>query len=321
MGGGILPFFMHVNTICILGGGTSGFITASILARYREVSGLNFSIKLVYSKDIGTIGVGESTLLSINDLFNYLNIKDSEWMKECNATYKTSIRFEDFNKGTYFQYPFGDIDPRRSNASGIRQWFISKEVDSEVFSPERASLYFLPHTILAERNKLTRDGIDGFDFDRNTAYQFDAHKLGNYLRKYAEGLGVEVIDDRFIGSLRDENGFLTDLVCKDGTYDADLFIDCSGFKSLLLGGELKEEYISFKDTSINNKALRAKIPYTNKEEQLKSYTNCVALENGWCWEIPLWDGMSLGYVHSDKFATEEEIKENSLIGMGILIVN
>ena len=175
MGGGILPFFMHVNTICILGGGTSGFITASILARYREVSGLNFSIKLVYSKDIGTIGVGESTLLSINDLFNYLNIKDSEWMKECNATYKTSIRFEDFNKGTYFQYPFGDIDPRRSNASGIRQWFISKEVDSEVFSPERASLYFLPHTILAERNKLTRDGIDGFDFDKNTAYQFDAH--------------------------------------------------------------------------------------------------------------------------------------------------
>ena len=308
MEGEILPFFMHVNTICILGGGTSGFTVASILARYREVSGLNFSIKLVYSKDIGTIGVGESTLLSINDLFNYLNIKDSEWMKECNATYKTSIRFEDFNKGTYFQYPFGDIDPRRSNASGIRQWFISKEVDSEVFSPERASLYFLPHTILAERNKLTRDGIDGFDFDRNTAYQFDAHKLGNYLRKYAEGLGVEVIDDRFIGSLRDENGFLTDLVCKDGTYDADLFIDCSGFKSLLLGGELKEEYISFKDTSINNKALRAKIPYTNKEEQLKSYTNCVALENGWCWEIPLWDGMSLGYVHSDKFATEEEIK-------------
>ena len=67
MEGGILPFFMHVNTICILGGGTSGFTVASILARYREVSGLNFSIKLVYSKDIGTIGVGESTLLSIND--------------------------------------------------------------------------------------------------------------------------------------------------------------------------------------------------------------------------------------------------------------
>ena len=169
MEGGILPFFMHVNTICILGGGTSGFTAASILARYREVSGLNFGIKLIYSKDIGTIGVGESTLLSINDLFNYLNIKDSEWMKECNATYKTSIRFEDFNKGNYFHYPFGDIDSSRSNTSGIRQWFISKEADPVVFSPERASLYFLPHTILAERNKLTRDGIDGFDLE--PAYQ------------------------------------------------------------------------------------------------------------------------------------------------------
>ena len=74
------------------------FSMSSILARYRELSGLNFDIKLVYSEDIGTIGVGESTILTINELFSYLGLKDADWMKECNATYKIAIKFENFNR-------------------------------------------------------------------------------------------------------------------------------------------------------------------------------------------------------------------------------
>ena len=70
-----------------------------------------------------------------------------------------------------------------------------------------------------------------------------------------------------------------------------------------------EDYISFENTLINNKAIVAKIPYTDKEDQLKNYTNCVALDNGWCWEIPLWNHLSVGYVHSNKFATSDEIEK------------
>ena len=70
-----------------------------------------------------------------------------------------------------------------------------------------------------------------------------------------------------------------------------------------------EDYIPFSDTLINNKSLVAKIPYTDKEKQLKNYTNCVALDNGWCWEIPLWDGLSVGYVHTNRFACEEDIEK------------
>ena len=98
---------MKINSICILGGGTSGFATASVLAKYRQTSGLKFDIKVVYSENVGTIGVGESTLFAFNLLLKYLDLKDSDWMKECNATYKTSIRFENFyKKGTFFHYPF-----------------------------------------------------------------------------------------------------------------------------------------------------------------------------------------------------------------------
>ena len=94
---------MKINSLCIWGGGTSGFVTASILAKYKEELNLKFNIKLIQSGDIGSIGVGESSLFNVNELFAYLGLKDSDWMRSCNATYKTSIRFEDFYKqGRYF---------------------------------------------------------------------------------------------------------------------------------------------------------------------------------------------------------------------------
>ena len=104
---------MHIKNICVLGGGTSGFGISSLLARYREVSGLDFGIKVVHSEEIGRIGVGESTLININDFFGYLGLKDTDWMSKCKATYKTSLKFTDFyKKETEFYYPFGNIDPK-----------------------------------------------------------------------------------------------------------------------------------------------------------------------------------------------------------------
>ena len=294
---------MKINTLCILGGGTSGFMTTSVLAKYREQSGLDFDIKLIQSGDIGSIGVGESTLFNVNELFAYLGLKDSDWMRSCNATYKTAIRFEDFYKqGRYFYYPFG---PSRPDAN-IEQWFTVKEFYPNKYTPEKAALYFNSQSIMNEENKL----CDVNNFLRDySAYHFDSRLLGKYLREYSEKKGVEVVDDTFIEAKLNEDGSIKSLVCEEGTYEADLFVDCSGFESLLLGQTLNEEFISFSDTLINNKALVAKIPYTDKENQLKNYTDCVALKNGWCWEIPLWDGLSVGYVHTNKFATEEEIEK------------
>ena len=293
---------MRINTLCILGGGTSGFITASVLAKYREQSGLKFDIKLVQSTDIGSIGVGESTIFNINELFLYLGLKDSDWMRDCNATYKTSIRFENFYKqGRYFYYPFGPKTDVTAN-----QWFTLKELYPEVFTPEVASLYFNPKSIMNEENKL----CDKDDYLRDySAYHFDSSLLGKYLKGYSEKKGVDVIEDTFLEANLNDDGSIESIICENNTYSADLFIDCTGFKSLLLGKVMKEEYISFSDTLINNKALTAKIPYTDKDKQLKNYTNCVALDNGWVWEIPLWEHISIGYVHTNKFASEDEVKQ------------
>ena len=299
---------MKVKSICILGGGTSGFAMSAALARYRELSGIDFDIQVVYSKSIGSIGVGESTILEINKLLDYLGLEDKDWMKECNATYKTSIRFEDFyKKGRYFHYPFGKIKKERNNPSVLNEWFIKKDTFPDIYTPERAATFFIPHTILAEKNKLFNNS--DYDLKKNTAYHFDSHLLGKFLEKYSKKRGVKVVEDNFYGISPNEDGSIKSLVCDRDIYSADLFIDCSGFRSLLLGTMMGEKYISYSDTLINNKVLRAEIPYKNKEKELKNYTNCVALKNGWCWEIPLWDKMSVGYVHTNRFADEKEIEQ------------
>ena len=160
--------------------------------------------------------------------------------------------------------------------------------------------------MLCEENKLCNEN----DYLKNcTAYHFDSYLLGEYLRKYSEKRGVEVIDDTFLGANLKDDGSIESIVCENAIYEADLFVDCSGFKSLLLGEVMREEFISYDKTLINNKALVAKIPYTDKKNQLKNYTNCVALDNGWVWEIPLWDCLAYGYVHTNKFASENEIEQ------------
>ncbi len=299
----------RIKNICILGGGTAGFTVSSMLARYRELSGANFGIKVIHSKNIGSIGVGESTVINFNELVNYLNLEDRDWMAECDATYKVSLKFSDFyKKGSYFYYPFGHVNHKDINRS--LQYYMSGMVQHpECFTTERVAPFFIPMTILSEKNKLV--GVDNdlhFSVKEHAAYHFDAYKFADLLQQYSSEGGVEVIDDTFREVKLNDDGSVKSLVCDNGTYEADLFVDCSGFRSLLLGESFKEPYISFRDTLINNKVLRAKIPYKNKDKELKNYTDSVALKNGWCWHIPLWDHMSVGYVHTNKFATPEEIE-------------
>lgn len=307
---------MYVKKICILGGGTSGFSFASMLSRHKELTGCDVEVEVVYSSSIGNIGVGESTLLSINELFSYLGLRDEDWMKKCNATYKTSIAFENFyKKETSFQYPFGDayfLERECNQDCEFRSkvWFELKDRYPNIFTPDTYARYIIPHTRLNEVNKLTdTDIIPGFDINKYSAYHFDTHLLADVLKDYSLKRGVVFHDDEYVSSELDEKGNITRIICKQSSYEADLFIDCSGFKSLLLEKTIGEEFIDFNSTLINNRVVRTKIPYHNKQKQLKNYTNCVALNNGWCWEIPLWDSLSLGYVHSLKFASEDEIKK------------
>jgi len=145
--------------------------------------------------------------------------------------------------------------------------------------------------------------LPNFNFDKDTAYHFDATKFGLWLKNnYCIPKGVKHVLDNVESIEQNESG-ITSINKK---YTADLFIDCTGFKSLLLGGALKEPFVSYSDMLPNNKAWATRVPYKDKRNQLEPFTNCTAIENGWVWNIPSWERIGTGYVYSDKYVSDEQ---------------
>lgn len=297
---------MNVNSVCIVGGGSSGWMTAALLAYNLP----NLKITVIEPKDIATVGVGESTLGHINRYLDCIGLtgKDSEWMPACDATYKVSIQFTDFrNKGTRFQYPFGQVD--YTDKVGPDDWDYIKNLHKDTDFSE----FYNPITYLADNNVMTNDAsiIRNFNFTKDTAYHFDATKFGTWLKdNICIPRGVNVVRDSVAKIFRKTNGSdeVDFLQLKGSTMlkiEADLFIDCTGFKSLLLEQEMGSEFISFNDVLLNDTAIAARIPFVDKEKELHNTTDCHALQYGWAWNIPLWSRIGTGYCYSSKFTTDE----------------
>jgi tryptophan halogenase len=136
----------------------------------------------------------------------------------------------------------------------------------------------------------------------------DAALFGNYLRdNLCLPFGMTHIVDTVDKVVQREDASIEKIITKDGKHiQADLFIDCSGFRSILLDQTLNEPFVSFHDTLLNDRAVATVIPYIDKDAEMENYTSCTAIESGWVWNIPLWNRIGTGYVYSSKHATEEE---------------
>ncbi len=302
---------MKIKSVLIVGGGSSGWMTAAALVRQLPW----LKITLMEAPGIPTIGVGESTIGHINSYMNAVGLKDEDWMPHCNATYKTSIKFTDFRENPgpekhVFHYPFGVTDITHK-PNGPMEWFLLNAADKATWTPETFAEFYHPHVIMADHNKMTNNEnfeIRGFNFKYDTAYHMDAALFGKYLKEHVcIPEGVTHIVDTMVGATKDDRGFLSGVVTENsGTLTADLYIDCTGFRSLLLEEQMGSEFISFHDTLMNDRAIATIIPYIDAEAEMTSATNCTALEAGWAWNIPLFNRIGTGYVYSSKFASEEE---------------
>jgi hypothetical protein len=293
---------MKTNKIIIVGGGSAGWMTAATLISQFP----NKEITVIESPDIPTVGVGESTLGQINNWLDLLGIKNEDFMPYTDASYKLSIRFEDFYKKEDggFHYPFGPVieNPRL----GLKQiWFLKKLLYPETPVTDYANMLY-QNMALVNNNVLFKNDskeLDTFSFEKDVAYHFDAIKFGLWLKeKYCKPKGVKHILDN-IQTVETNNEGVTSL---NNTYTADMYIDCTGFKSLLLGNAMQEPFNSYLNLLPNNKAWATRIPYSDKENELVPYTNCTAIENGWVWNIPSWERIGTGYVYSDKYVSDEE---------------
>ena len=292
---------MRHNKIIILGGGSSGWMAAATLIKAFPKK----DITVIESPHIKTVGVGESTLGSINDWLEFLGIKDEDFMPFTKASYKLSIRFEDFYKkgDKGFHYPFGNVF--ENDQVGLKQvWFYKKKFFPKTKLSDYANS-ISPQMALVNNNVLFKNEnneIPNFSFKDHVAYHFDASKFGEWLREYyCKPKGVKHIVEE-IDDIQTNNEGIKTL----NKYSADLFIDCTGFKSLLLDKTLKEHFRDYTNLLPNNKAWATSVPYTNKEKELRPYTNCTAIENGWVWNIPSWDKIGTGYVYSDKYVSDEK---------------
>ncbi len=303
---------MEVKNIVIVGGGSAGWMTAAAIA-YKCT---DINLTLVESKKIGNVGVGESTLGHINNYMALLDLEDKDWMKECSATYKTSIQFTDFKeKGYTFQYPFGEY---KAYNNGLSDFF-----DIQYAYPEISDLDFArSHSInalMAENNKMWGDKVNEYNYNPkwDVAYHMDADAFGQYLKKKYCGSVRHIIDD-VVRFQKDKDGNIERITTEgEVILFADLFIDCTGFASLLIEKTMGIEFEKFKTLS-NDSAVTARIPYKDEQDKrnkMSCVTDCKALSSGWIWDIPLWSRYGTGYVYSSKFQTsisaEEEFRQET----------
>jgi flavin-dependent dehydrogenase len=300
------------NNITIVGGGSAGWMTAATLIHQFP----NKTITLIESPNVPTVGVGESTIRGIRNWTNLLGINDEEFIKFTDASYKLSIRFTDFYKkdSGSFHYPFAQPYVQE-NMAAKNDWYFKKVLYPDTPVSDYADCLF-PNMALVNQNKITTKPIlPGFELTRDSAYHFDATKFGLWLRdNYAMPRGVRHIQAEVKDIILNDDGIESLVLDNGNSVTADLFIDCTGFKSILLGGALKEPFNSYEDMLPNNSAWATRVVYRDKRRQLEPWTDCTAIGNGWVWNIPLWSRIGTGYVYSDKFVSDadalEEFKEH-----------
>jgi tryptophan halogenase len=302
-----------IESVVIVGGGSSGWMTAAALSKLCP----HLEIALIESPNIKTVGVGESTLGHINKFLHLLDLKDEDWMPACNATYKNSIRFTNFreNDGTHFEYPFGPNFDLTDKPHGLNTWSEISIIDPS-YTPDTFAGFYNSNTFLATYNKQTRNEngvLRNYNFQYDTAYHLDAELFGKYLKEnIAIPNGVKhIYGDVTAFNARSASDRKFEYIIVDDEYaiSADLYIDCTGFKSLLLGEYQGVPFETFEKKLANDSAWACRLPYIDREKEMHNVTDCHALGNGWVWNIPLWNRIGTGYVYSSRFTTKEEAQQ------------
>ena len=305
--------------IVIVGGGSAGWMTASYL---QTVFGDLHEITQIESGDIPTIGVGEATFSTLKLFFDRLGLHEPEWMPPCNGTYKLAVRFVNWtDRPGHFYHPFQRFEMADGFNAG--EWWLKllrndMPFDAACFTiaemcENNKSPRFLDGTVFDD--KVTDYFGDGKPLNTEIAqhtvqypygYHFDAALLARYLKTLAIKRGVRQITDDVADVKLREDGSIAYLVTKDhGNIDADLYIDCTGFRGLLINQALKEPFISFSDNLPNDRAVAIQVPTDAANEGIAPYTMASALSAGWAWTIPLYNRNGCGYVYAGKYLDKE----------------
>jgi len=286
--------------VVVLGGGTAGWMSAAAL---QKLLGGLVEVTLVESEDIGIVGVGEATLPHIRGFVERLGIDEAAFMKATHATYKLGIDFRDFGRiGETYVHPFGSFGEEVSGVGFHHYWL---EMQRQGRAAPIGAYSLAVEASLA--NKFRPPAEDqSLASTYGYAYQFDATLFGPFMREFGLGIGVKRTEGKVVEVRQDPaSGDVTTLVLEDGrTIAGDLFVDCSGFRSLMLGGTLGEEWEDWSPWLPCDRA--AAMPCAHTTEEIEPYTRASARPAGWQWRIPLQHRIGNGYVFASAFISEDE---------------
>jgi tryptophan 7-halogenase len=299
-----------IRRIVIVGGGTAGWMAAAALARF--VGGSGRRIVLVESEAIGTVGVGEGTIPPILEFNAQLGIDEVEYLRATHATYKLGIEFVGWTRdGDRYFHQFGQIG-RPLNGIALYQLWLKHRAQREVGPLAGYSM----SAVAAAQHRFAHPSGNPDEPLSQIAYafHFDASAYGQFLRGFAEKLGAERIEGRIVGVDQDpESGFVTALQLDDERrVRGDLFIDCSGFRSLLLGQTLG---VPFEDWTHWLPCDRAVAVPSARTEPLLPYTRSTAHPAGWQWRIPLQHRTGNGHVYCSAHMADDEAERILLEGL------
>ena len=299
-----------ISKIVIVGGGTSGWLAASMLCHHFKRE--SCQVQLIESDEIGTIAVGESTVPPFIGLVRRLGINEQEFIRATEATYKLGIQFVGWHQRhrKYF-HPFGVIGRAIGNQEFYQCWLKARSHgDTSALSD------FSPCSVMAENGRFfppaeaRNTPIGG----ANYALHVDAQLVARYLRRFAEARGLERVAGKVIQVRRRDSGFIGSVALADGReIQGDFFIDCTGFSGLLIGQALGVGSVDWSNYLPCDRAIVTK---TAGQKPLPAFTRATAQPAGWSWQIPLQHRMGQGYVYSSRFCSDAAAKSTLMRGLG-----
>jgi glycine/D-amino acid oxidase-like deaminating enzyme len=297
-----------IRSICIVGGGTAGWLTAGILAaRHAARTENGIQITLIESETIGIIGVGEGTWPTMRSTLKKIGISETDFFRECNVSFKHGAKFARWVTGDaddFYYHPLmlPEGFPRLDLAP---VWMKYSEENRQAPSFSNAVCFQEAVCELGLAPKLiTTPEYAGI---ANYAYHLDAGRFAAFLRDHCVGkLGVRHVVDDVIEVVRGDTGHIDAVnTRKSGRFAADLFIDCSGFRSLLLGETLSVPFVDRSDVLFIDRALALQVPHEEPQSEIVPYTVSTAQANGWIWDIGLQSRRGVGYVFSSRHTTSD----------------
>ncbi len=300
-----------IKHVAIVGGGTAGWLTANHLAKRLEAASANaIKVTLIESPDIPTIGVGEGTVPAIRKTLQYFGISEADFIRECDATFKQSIKFVDWvrNPGSHtgvdsyhHLFDFPCIQP-----FDLSPYWLLNSAQNLSYADAVSIQGKICDLGLGPKQMVDPEYVG----TTNYAYHLDAAKFARLLTKHAvNNLGVQHLLANVQQVVLTADGNIEKLMTDKGEVAADFFVDCSGFGALLIGQHLNVGFIDKKSILFADYALAAQVPYSSENAPIPCYTISTAKESGWIWDIGLTTRRGTGYVYSSAHTSHERAEE------------